>query len=318
VPEAERADMSATSALVDGVLQDAKAVGAVGLDVTAALRGAQPGAFLDKDLHMSGKGHAAVAKALVPALDELPPLAKPRAGLPEGRTLPPTDSEWALVTELDVKGSTAAACETKQVREWLRVSCHKTDALTPVGVVVEKGGLVDTSVLAAGESAVLLSAFAQNEEPLEVRFLWRDHSRVLKASRTTNGTVTAAFGEREAKRALSLEQQADRSIAKGLCRTFYDDDDGKNVLNCDLMNGFIGSFDGSRSAVSLARPVSAATCADDEAQAGAFTMCSKLCDAKRPCADARAQCMPWMGASVCRAPAGTAYTVTRASETQPP
>jgi hypothetical protein len=243
---------------------------------------------------MSAKGHAAVATALVPKLNELPPRAKPRAGLPKGRSLAPTSIEWALVIENDVTHSTQAACETKEVREWLRVSCHKTDGLMPTGVFVEKGGLVDTSALASGTSAVLLTPLVAGEEPLVARFQWRDHSRWLTASMGADGKIDAGFSDRQPKIDVTDEQREERRVASTLCGSF---DDGKN---CDLMNGFIKepTVDTWPSAISLVYPTSAAVCGDDEARAGAFPVCAKLCDALRPCT--KGTCTPWMGASVCR------------------
>ncbi|HEY1098068.1 MAG TPA: hypothetical protein VGF99_04030, partial [Myxococcota bacterium] len=50
-------DMSATSVLLQEIVDDAVRIGAVGIDVTVPLQQAEPGAFLDKDLHMTAKGH---------------------------------------------------------------------------------------------------------------------------------------------------------------------------------------------------------------------------------------------------------------------
>jgi hypothetical protein len=63
---AEPIDMEPTKLLVRDLLEAAEAVGAKGLDATAALAAAEPGAFLDKDIHMTAKGHRALAEALVP------------------------------------------------------------------------------------------------------------------------------------------------------------------------------------------------------------------------------------------------------------
>ncbi len=66
-------DLSATKILVDDVRHAAEVLGVSLLDATATLAAAEPGAFLNADLHMSPKGHRALAVALAKALGEPPP-----------------------------------------------------------------------------------------------------------------------------------------------------------------------------------------------------------------------------------------------------
>ncbi|MEZ4373184.1 MAG: hypothetical protein R3B07_20345 [Polyangiaceae bacterium] len=48
-----------------------------------------------------------------------------RTGIPtEGTSKPPTIAEWNAVGEITVRHSTPLGCETKLIREWLRVSCR--------------------------------------------------------------------------------------------------------------------------------------------------------------------------------------------------
>ncbi len=55
--------------------------------------------------------------------------------IPPPGSAPPSVAEWnAVPKEIDVKGSTAHNCETKMLREWLRVSCHPKAPFTPSGV----------------------------------------------------------------------------------------------------------------------------------------------------------------------------------------
>ncbi len=54
--------------------------------------------------------------------------AKPPGIQPtEGNSKPPTVAEWGAVGEITVRHSTPLGCETKLVREWLRVSCRSTE-----------------------------------------------------------------------------------------------------------------------------------------------------------------------------------------------
>ncbi len=92
-PGAQKVDLSQTRVLVDDVLDMADTLGARSVDAWPALAAAEPGAFLAGDLHMSPKGHAAVADAIARAL-AAPAKTKPPA-LPPGRSTVPTPEEWA-------------------------------------------------------------------------------------------------------------------------------------------------------------------------------------------------------------------------------
>jgi hypothetical protein len=61
-------DMVPTLVLIDDAMASAAQLGIAAIDVTGSLRGALPGAFLDADIHMTPKGHAALATALADAL----------------------------------------------------------------------------------------------------------------------------------------------------------------------------------------------------------------------------------------------------------
>src|SRR5262249_4884353 len=64
-------DMAKALILVDDVVASAEALGAAGLDATPALSAAEPGAFLDGDIHMTPKGHRALAEAIAGRLREV-------------------------------------------------------------------------------------------------------------------------------------------------------------------------------------------------------------------------------------------------------
>jgi hypothetical protein len=65
-------DMEPTKILLDDLVTSAEAIGALGLDATAALAKAEPGAFLDGDIHMTPKGHEALAQAIADKLSCAP------------------------------------------------------------------------------------------------------------------------------------------------------------------------------------------------------------------------------------------------------
>ncbi|AKT39287.1 hypothetical protein [Chondromyces crocatus] len=73
---------------------------------------------------------------------------------PKGRSPVPKPEEFATVPEVTVIGSSALNCETKMVREWLRISCRgQTKAGSkPVDVIRSRSGkdvhlFVDTDLL---------------------------------------------------------------------------------------------------------------------------------------------------------------------------
>ncbi len=71
----ERADLAPTKILSDDIVHAGEALGVTVIDTTAALAKASPGAFLRADLHLSPKGHAAVAEAIAGGIAQPPPIA---------------------------------------------------------------------------------------------------------------------------------------------------------------------------------------------------------------------------------------------------
>lgn len=80
---------------------------------------------------------ATAAAAPTPTLTPTPALTastsaiggESKTGIPtSGTSKPPTVAEWGAVGEITVRHSTPLNCETKLVREWLRVSCRTSDS----------------------------------------------------------------------------------------------------------------------------------------------------------------------------------------------
>ena len=318
----EPLNMGPTRVLIDEVLRDADQVGAVGVDVTAALRAAEPGAFLKRDLHMSGRGHDAVAAALVPLLDVLPTLKPPRAGLPSGRSFVPTPWEWADVTERSVAGSSAAGCETKQVREWLKVACLTKAGRTPTGVQVLSGGEGDAHALYAEHSAVLLAPVLRGKH-VAARFSWADQQQDLNIDwPATADAPTIAFAAAPKPTVQTTSPStADATLLRELCWSApYSCDVAGNCeprehsVYCGTMYGALDAG----CATACAQPVDTAknvgsdclqrclhaqpdvlpVCADHAAPAFGTLRCHTLCDADRPCG-ADEVCLPWQDSAAC-------------------
>jgi SGNH hydrolase-like domain, acetyltransferase AlgX len=171
-------DMTGTKQFTDELVRETEGLGITALDATKPLAAAEPGAFLDHDIHMTPKGHAAVAEALAAAI-AAPPPARRLAAAPE-RSPVPLPAVWDRAQENMVTGSTSAGCETKQVREWLRVICGRTDAGDdPTDVVVEHDDGGEALALAMPHQASLVVPVVQGRETTAL-FKWTDHTRRLR------------------------------------------------------------------------------------------------------------------------------------------
>ncbi|GEM_PF-896147 len=173
-------DMEPSLALLDDLSASAEAQGARTLDATEALRAASPGAFLNGDIHMTPKGHAALAEALAVVLDNPPALILPAAGLPEGVLFPPARSQWRADDEVNVKGSTKAGCSTQIRNGWLRVRCVKARRRSPglTGLELSRGPAAALALVSA-HGASLVTPLSPGED-IVARFDWETRSRELR------------------------------------------------------------------------------------------------------------------------------------------
>lgn len=254
-------DMSPTKVLVEDVVTRAERLGAVGLDPTAALAAAEPGAFLDGDLHMTAKGHAALAQAIVEALKR-PAKAKGTLRLPEGRSWVPTEDEWRREKECTVKGSTAAGCETKLVREWLRVRCLASDEDDVENIEVLQGGHGDARAY-RNDGSVLMIPLVEGDAA-KARFTWSKTERELTLDFPKGGARTMAFSA-----------PVPRVRKRNEARLGYD-----NQTEID--------------------PLKDPRCAAGLEASGATRVCAKRCDAKSPCE--QGHCEPWPTGDFCAVP----------------
>lgn len=105
------------------------------------------------------------------------------AAAPGGRSPVPTTDEWnAVLKEVTVRGSSALNCETKMVREWLRVSCRGKNSTggKPTAVSVTRGGGRGDDFTFTGDGvASLVVRFVEGVD-LEASFTWSDDKRLLR------------------------------------------------------------------------------------------------------------------------------------------
>ncbi|HTJ81738.1 MAG TPA: hypothetical protein VL400_08425, partial [Polyangiaceae bacterium] len=116
-----------------------------------------------------------------------------------GHSAVPTQQEWEGVGEVTVTGSGKLNCETKAIREWVRVSCKgKNDTGgTPTGVSIDKGGgKGDTFTFISGGVASLVYPFADGQD-IAATFTWTDKSAKFTSQWPHGAPKPAAFGKFE-------------------------------------------------------------------------------------------------------------------------
>ena len=294
-------DMSASRVLLEDLVRDANELGVSALDATDALRAAEPGAFLDKDIHMSPKGHAALARALGETLRAPPPLRRPLAGLPAGRSTVPTPDEFAHTDEATVRGSTRAGCETVRVREWLRVQCLVQRRVRPTSVRVVSGKTLDTLVLRTAQATSLTIALVPGTH-LTAEFGWTNRTQQFVAVVPAaggepdlhfdepTGTGIADTPPNEPSNQICACESADRVHEHFVCDYAYGSPEpGCLSAYADRCAALLECVRGD--------PSSPPHCAENEAPAGASGRCRVVCDDAHPCASGT--CTPWNGGAVC-------------------
>ncbi len=289
-------DMEATKILLDDIVAAAHEVGADGFDATPALAAAEPGAFLDGDIHMTPKGHRAVGEGVAKAL-KAPRFSVPGEGLPALRSPPPTPDEWKPNTEIAVRESDPAGCETKRVREWLGIFCrHKGGAK---GVAVTRGTEVIAGAL-PGE-AVLVAPVVLGQD-LQATFAFEGGNRDFVV-KVTDNVATAEIGFTKALPAAPLAPGAGPSAEAGaFCTCFTAQNPGKTCSaattapSADCARTY-GSDCTKLLACASGDSKNAPACAPGQANAGAARHCHALCSKEVPCT--KGTCSEWQGGRVC-------------------
>jgi len=316
-------DMQDSLVLIDDLIADASALGLRALDATAALRTAEPGAFLDHDIHMTAKGHAALADALAAALVAplVRPLVRPGPGLPEGRSFVPTDAEWRAAGEVLVKGSSAAGCKTQIVREWLRVQCRRQkteDSLD--GLELREGQSPATMIMRTNDALSLVTPMTTGA-PITAVLRWKNKARELAIRWPADaegkpkfvGTLTD-LEDKTSPPAQPLDPavaelcrcHAERS-GENFCANTGDEDEYVDCRSgCSLMWGDLrlaaactAAFPGCDARLACVQndPIFAPACPDGQVHAFSSNACFTACDAAHPCTAGK--CEDWQGGGVC-------------------
>lgn len=306
-------DMEPTRVLIEDVVRTAERMGVRALDATEALRGAEPGAFLDGDIHLTPKGHRAVAEALAAKLAEPAPVRAPDEGLPPGRSRVPDSEEWLRTPEAIVRGSSRARCETIRVREWLRVSCLRNGPNVPSAIEVVQGGHGEALRVVTEEAATLIVPIFEGEDLL-ADFFWTAKKQRLVVRWPRGSGPQMSFED-------PVAEGRPREVSDAAARLCACHIEVSGEKQCTVEQGWptgectptcVNAF-GEPSAQCLAAhrddcpallrcargdPLSLPPCPAGFANAGGTGQCFRLCSDERPCE--RGTCEPWMGSAICR------------------
>jgi hypothetical protein len=135
-------------------------------------------------------GAVAPAHVPAPAATPAPAAVDPNAMGPDGfpavipapGSTPPTVAEWDAVTkEVRVSGSSALGCETKMLREWLRVSCNQKGALTPTKVKTEHSGGQQAFVGMFGKKSSVVVQVVKGRE-YSAKYGWQNAGAASEAT----------------------------------------------------------------------------------------------------------------------------------------
>ncbi len=282
----EAIDMGSSRILNADVVVAADAIGADGFDALPALAAAEPGAFLDGDLHMTPKGHRALGEAIAKAITT-PKLATPDDGLPlpANRSRPPLRSEWIPEAEIAVVESDPAGCETKQIREWVGIFCRNKGGAR--GVKVDRGIDVLAGAL-PGEAQLIAPVIAGQD--LHAVFAFDGASREF----TIKDAKIVGFSKAQPARA-DLVVPVDAAYLK--CAK---DDISKRTAPADADCTRTYVDDCKRMlACAAGEPDAPPSCAAGAAHAGAAGRCRLLCSPAVACGAGNGSCTPWAGGDVC-------------------
>lgn len=302
-------DMSGTKVLLEDVVVAARVVGAEGLDATPSLAAAEPGAFLDGDIHMTPKGHRALGEAIAGLLKS-PPLKYPADGLPASRSWPPRPSEWGPSTEINVRESDPAGCETKRVREWLGIFCRtnvgaqgiakgvKVTAGDEVIAGVLPGATVLVAPLIRGKDIRATFAYDGTTRELTVQVPTGPEDAVIAFSKSVAAAPVVASGPSPETEAFCACHSSESGLQPCSNATTVPDADCARTYRVALTpDGGSGKDCLKMLACAMGDPSSSPKCAAGQVNAGAALRCHALCSPSVPCA--KGHCVEWQGGQVC-------------------
>jgi hypothetical protein len=293
-------DMEPTLALTSDMLASARALGMRTLDTLPALRAASPGAFLHGDIHMTRKGHDAVARAIASAMTQAVPERRPKPGLPAGRTYPfVTLDEFQKAQAIWIDRAEEAGCTVHVQDEWAGVICAVLDE-TPVPPHV------DARVLSGGHAEVVihrspamfqLRAPVLAGEKLRARVEWDKAWRELEIERASDGSWSGRFGPATPGAPTGSRLKEDDCVCNynGWCQALE-----PARPECNLQDDVPGGPDRCEFLYlcTMGDRASWRSCPAGHAHGDPSGRCLPVCDVNGACATGR--CETWQGVDICR------------------
>lgn len=323
-------DVASTRVLTEDIVALSRVRGISALDPRAALLAAEPGAFLIGDLHMTPKGHRALASAIATALHEpalVPDLPLP---LPAGRSRAPTEEEWK--TGLHVVFDRPALedrlfyecpldCRVTTVREWVRMVCVtdqqsidpyylELKAPKPATIAAKHAGrdamtmsgpnfLAATVPVVEGDTAVLTVTFESGYGDVTIR---RNDPRVTLRWKRSDAQVGryeddwATFASKIVRHPAVLTDGASETCAchaarpGSACQTF------PGAPDADCARTYASDCE-KRLRCEAGDPFAAPSCLPGWRHAGALEHCFQACSPDTTCKVG--VCTPYQGVSIC-------------------
>ena len=290
--DAKAQDMSAAAVLIDDLTRASEEIGVSALDATAALAAAEPGAFLNRDIHMTPKGHDAVARALATKLAEPAP-SFPTGALPVGRTR----LREASFDRTGIRGGDKAGCTATDSGEWLRIYCYvgRKSGVQPRGIKLIEGGHGEVMTFTMPRGMLFVAP--QLGDRLIADFVWSDRVQRFESSKEKRGFGSGRPpGDGDPQGPTPL----DTKLLACLKETKQMDEAGYKLMvgaepDCERTYG-----DDCERLVECAKgdPASPPDCPRGSVNAGVLGRCHALCGPGRP-ACAHGACVDWSGAQIC-------------------
>lgn len=296
----EGPDMRPSQVLLSDLVASAEALRIRGLDATEALRRAQPGAFLDGDIHMTAHGHGALAEALAQRLARPLPPRVPEPGLPEGTHYAPSAAVWAGAP-LQTFGDEGWATGTAQFANgWLKLRFTAEDHVEPIREIVVTQGSSPAAMTMATATGMTLVTPLQSGAPFsarlrrldgwgELQIRWRilrtvgprPQVQVQARSEGPRGPLEFSATTGALCRCEPCDEMWGEPALVAACTRAWGDDD-----QCEALLGCVRHD-----------PLFAPPCPRGKVHAFASNACFAPCDADNPCE--QGTCTPWHGAAVC-------------------
>ncbi len=325
-------DVASTRVLSEDILVLSRTHGISALDPREALLAAEPGAFLIGDLHMTPKGHHALASAIATALHEPAQVTDLPLPLPAGRTRPPSEEEWKRglhvvidrpVLEDRLLYECPLDCRVTTLREWVRMVCvtdkQSVDpyylefrAPKPAAITAKRAGrdamtmsgpgfLTATVPVVDGDSAVLTVTFESGYGDVTLRrkdglltLGWKRSDSPMGRDYEDDWTT---FSKRIPRHAPVLTDGVTETCA---CRAA--------VTKGAACETFPGAPDADcartyaldcekRLRCEAGDPFTAPSCLPGWRHAGALEHCFQVCSPETPCKVGA--CTPYQGVSIC-------------------